>query len=58
MGEQAVNWRKASYSANGGEACVEVGSSDTVLVRDTTDRGGVTLTVSAPAWSAFLATLH
>jgi hypothetical protein len=51
------NWRKASYSANGGEQCVEVGSSDTVLVRDTTDRSGVTLSVAAPAWSAFLATL-
>ena len=58
MGEQAVNWRKASYSANGGEACVEVGSSDTVRVRDTTDRSGVTLSVTAPAWSAFLATLR
>ena len=58
MGEQAGNWRKASYSANGGEQCVEVGSAGTVLVRDTTDRGGVTLNVTAPAWSSFLATLR
>jgi hypothetical protein len=58
MGEQAVNWRKASYSANGGEQCVEVGSAGAVLVRDTTNRGGVTLTVSAAAWSTFLGTLR
>jgi len=52
------NWRKASHSGNGGEQCVEVGSAGTVLVRDTTDRGGVTLSVTVPAWSAFLATLR
>ena len=40
MGEQVGNWRKSSYSANGGEQCVEIGSADAVLVRDTQDRGG------------------
>jgi hypothetical protein len=50
-------WRKSTYSGNGGEACVEVASSDAVLVRDTTNRGGITLSIHTSAWSAFLATL-
>lgn len=51
-------WRKSTYSdANGGN-CVEVASADAVLVRDTTDRGGVTLSVPAAAWLAFLGTLR
>jgi Domain of unknown function (DUF397) len=58
MGEQeAVNWRTATYSANG-ETCVEVGTAGTVLVRDTTDRAGFTLTVSEAAWTSFLGTLR
>jgi hypothetical protein len=52
-----MDWRKSSYSGNGGQACVEVGSVGTVLVRDTTDRGGVTLSVSAAAWFTFLGTV-
>ena len=49
-------WRKSSYSANGGASCVEVADrSATVLVRDTTDRGGPTLTFSAAAWRRFMA---
>jgi len=47
-------WRKSTHSdANGGN-CVEV--SDTVrvvLIRDTKDRDGVTLTFSAEAWTTF-----
>jgi hypothetical protein len=50
-------WRKSSYSSTGGANCVEVASGDAVAVRDTTDRGGITLSVPAGAWSAFLATL-
>jgi hypothetical protein len=47
-------WRKASYSGNGGGSCVEVGSAaPVVLVRDTTNRNGVTLAVPADAWQAF-----
>jgi hypothetical protein len=52
-----MNWRKASYSGNG-EACVEVATADAVLIRDTTDRGGSTLSVPATAWTAFLSTLR
>jgi hypothetical protein len=59
MGEQVDNWRKSSKSGNGGEQCVEVGTaSASVAVRDTTDRGGFTLSVPAAAWAAFLSTLR
>jgi hypothetical protein len=52
------NWRKASYS-NGSGNCVEVAdAARVVLVRDTTDRDGGTLTFTADAWQAFLGTLR
>ena len=59
MEETHMSWRKSSYSNGGANACVEVGTSiDRVAVRDTRDRGGVTLTVPAAAWTAFLSTLR
>ena len=49
-------WRKSSYSGNNGGACVEVGSAvRAVVVRDTTNRAGAVLRVSAGAWRALLA---
>ena len=56
--ETAGNWRTASYSgANGGE-CVEVASTDeAVMVRDTKNRAGATLSVPADAWRAFIAAM-
>ena len=53
--ETAGNWRTSSYSgANGGE-CVEVATTaDTVLVRDSKNRTGNVLSVSASAWRAFV----
>jgi hypothetical protein len=55
----AVPWRKSSYSDNGGTACVEVGGAPSaVLVRDTTNRTGATLTFPAAAWHALLATIR
>jgi Domain of unknown function (DUF397) len=49
----ALNWRKASYSASNG-GCVEVaGHSDRVLVRDTQDRPGPVLGFSPAAWRVF-----
>jgi len=51
-----VTWRKSRYSGNGGGNCVEVGTATAaVAVRDTTDRGGVTLAFTAGAWAAFTA---
>jgi hypothetical protein len=50
-----LNWRKSSYSGNGGSSCVEVGKADRVLVRDTTDRVGPVLTFSPSAWQRFAA---
>jgi hypothetical protein len=49
MGE----WRKSSYSGSNGGQCVEVASADGVMVRDTTDRTGVTLSLPAQAWQRF-----
>ena len=54
-----MDWRKSSYSgANGGD-CVETASGNgAVMVRDTTNRGGGTLSFNADAWNAFLGTLR
>jgi hypothetical protein len=50
----ALNWRKASYSASNGGGCVEVGDAPgAVLVRDTTDRTGPVLKFSPDAWRRF-----
>jgi Domain of unknown function (DUF397) len=53
-----MDWRKSTYSnANGGD-CVEVaGIAPAVLVRDTQDRDGVTLTITAQAWQEFTSAL-
>jgi hypothetical protein len=54
-----MNWRKSSYSLNGGENCVETASGNgTVMVRDTTNRDGGSLAFTASAWSMFTATLR
>ncbi len=56
MEESGVNWRKASYSSANGGACVEVAArpaAGRVLVRDTTDRQGPILAVSAEVWARF-----
>ena len=52
-----MKWRKSSYSQNGGQ-CVET-ASDTgnVLVRDTTNRAGGTLSFDAAAWAKFTRSL-
>jgi Domain of unknown function (DUF397) len=49
-----LNWRKASYSSNGGAECVEVADpNNRVLVRDTQDRTGPTLRFTPDAWHRF-----
>ena len=50
-------WRKSTYSGSDGGSCVEVGQDRMILVRDTTDRDGGTLTLTAGAWQAFTASI-
>jgi hypothetical protein len=52
-----ADWRKASYSANNGGACVEVARNlpGTVAVRDSKNPAGPVLTVGADGWRAFIA---
>jgi hypothetical protein len=52
-------WRKASYSGGANGSCVEVGNvAPVVMVRDTTDRDGQTLSFSAEAWQEFIGALR
>jgi len=47
-------WRKSSYSGGNSSNCVECRANTSgVLVRDTTNREGFTLSVSASAWLKF-----
>jgi hypothetical protein len=56
MERDSAEWRKSTYSAANGGQCVEVGSvAAGVAVRDTTDRAGAVLRVSAGAWRVLLA---
>jgi hypothetical protein len=50
-----ATWRKSTYSGGANSDCVEAGVAGRgrVLVRDTTDREGVTLKFSAAAWQQF-----
>jgi hypothetical protein len=59
MGAVETAWRKSTYSGGNGGECVETASGNgAILVRDTADRGGVTLAVSAQAWTKFLKTVR
>jgi len=52
-------WRKATFSGNGGGDCVEVANSTrAVLVRDSKDRDSAILGVPAEAWADFIASLR
>ncbi len=47
-------WRKASYSGGEGGNCIEVADqAGQVLVRDSQDRDGVMLRLSASSWQTF-----
>jgi hypothetical protein len=57
MGSVDSAWRKSTRSGTNG-ACVEVGgAARVVLVRDTKDRDGAVLAVSAQEWERFIATV-
>lgn len=51
-----LSWRKSSRSNGQGGNCIEVADNlpGRVLVRDTKDRDGGTLTFGSAAWSAFV----
>jgi Domain of unknown function (DUF397) len=50
-------WRVATYTGGNGN-CVEVGDANrAILVRDTKDRDGGTLTFSADVWRKFTAAI-
>lgn len=56
---EVAPWRKSTHSSGSGNACVEVADAGrVVLIRDTTNRDGMTLTVSAETWRTFTATLR
>jgi Domain of unknown function (DUF397) len=56
-----ATWRKASYSGNGGNSCVEVavfpgateGGARVVAVRDSKNPDAAHLTFTAAEWDAF-----
>ncbi|MDG4831244.1 DUF397 domain-containing protein [Solwaraspora sp. WMMD1047] len=51
-----ARWRKSTRSSNNGGSCVEVADNlpGVILVRDTKDRDGGTLTFGPDAWRAFV----
>ena len=50
-----LNWRKASYSSNGGAECIEVANyNNRMFVRDSEDKCGLMLSFGPQAWIAFL----
>jgi len=52
--EVGLTWRKSTHS-NGTGNCLEVATETrAVLIRDTTNRSGATLTVPAQAWRVLL----
>ena len=53
-----MDWRKSTYSSGNGGDCVEVASDGVVMVRDTTNRSGGTLALSAASWEQFLGTIR
>ncbi|MEU5687884.1 DUF397 domain-containing protein [Streptomyces venezuelae] len=62
--EAALDWRTSSYSDDEGANCLEVSrgvgatSPEAVHVRDSKDPVSPILTLSAPAWSAFIAAVQ
>jgi Domain of unknown function (DUF397) len=53
-----MEWRKSSFSGQNGSCLETASNSGIVLVRDTTNRDGGTLSFTADAWEAFLGTLR
>ena len=60
MQTMSAPWRKSSYSANGGQNCVEAASDDgMLLIRDTTNRErGPVLRLTPSAFADFTARIR
>ena len=60
MEDLGRDWRKSSFSGNGGASCVEVAGHDgMILVRDTKDHGqGPVHRYTPDEWRAFVAGLR
>jgi uncharacterized protein DUF397 len=53
-----MDWRKSTFSNANGGACLETASADgVILVRDTTNRDGGTLSFSASAWASLVTSI-
>lgn len=53
------SWRKSTYSSGEGGQCVEVGQSNSVLVRDSKNDGsGPVLRLAPRDWMTFLRTIQ
>ena len=56
MENLSQDWRKSSYSGNGGAECVEVASGERgIAIRDSKDPNGPVLSVPASGWHNFIA---
>ncbi|MBQ1091541.1 DUF397 domain-containing protein [Streptomyces sp. B93] len=53
-----LRWFKSSYSDSEGGACVEVALARTAHIRDSKNPTGPEITVTAPAWVAFIAAVQ
>ncbi|MFB4311847.1 DUF397 domain-containing protein [Actinomadura sp. GTD37] len=57
IGDNRLNWRTSSYTAQGAD-CVEVAQlGDRRAVRDSKDPSGPILTFTTSAWAALLGTI-
>jgi hypothetical protein len=56
MDVTGANWRTSTRSGTNGGNCIEVADNlpGRVLVRDTKDRNGATLTFTPASWQAFV----
>jgi hypothetical protein len=54
-----ATWRKSSYSGTNGGGCVEAGvaGQGRMVVRDTTNRSGPVLNITAETWQTFISSL-
>lgn len=52
--EDALTWRKSSYSGNNGGQCIEVAARGVVFVRDSKNTHGAVLAIAPEMWREFI----